>query len=521
LGSLRSLGAILEIAFLSATVFLPPLAAPNAAEANASSLVSFEVRFSQSFTSIPDTGRLFVILSRTGSREPRLGLGRTGRGAPQAFARDLDGVRPASIVVIDRTAFGFPRTNLLELPAGDYSLQALFAANTDLNFPNAPENLCTEPQPLHLDPATQGRIHLELTRKIPPDELPPETAQIRFVKVQSRLLTEFHHRPIYLRAGIILPPDYDRESSRRYPLWVRIGGLNTRYTVVSRLMAKDSDFRKTWQADTTPRFILLQLDGAGPYGDPYYVNSANNGPYGDALVRELIPLVEARFRATGKPSARVLSGVSTGGWVALALQIFYPNDFNGTWSACPDPVDFRALELLNIYEDTNAYVTGSGEERPSERAVNGSVVLTMRQEVGAENLLGRGDSYTRSGEQWGAWNAVFSPRGADGFPLPLWDPQTGRIDHRVADQWRKYDLRAFLQDNWRELGPRLNGKLHISAGEADQYYLNHAVHLLDQFLSKADPPFQGSIVYGARKPHGWSNENQGEMLKEMEAATQK
>jgi hypothetical protein len=145
----------------------------------------------------------------------------------------------------------------------------------------------------------------------------------------------------------------------------------------------------------------------------------------------------------------------------------------------------------------------------------------MRQEVGAENLLGRGNSYTMSGQQWGAWNAVFGPRGADGLPMPLWDPQTGRIDRHVAEQWRKYDLSAVLRDNWRVLAPRLKGKLHIAAGEADQYYLNQGVHLLDEFLSKVDPPFEGRIVYGTRKPHGWSDASLDQMLKEMEAATEK
>jgi hypothetical protein len=145
----------------------------------------------------------------------------------------------------------------------------------------------------------------------------------------------------------------------------------------------------------------------------------------------------------------------------------------------------------------------------------------MRREVGVENLMGRGNSYTRSGGQWGAWNAVFSPRGADGLPVPLWDPQTGRIDHSVAEQWKKYDLRLVLEQNWKTLGPKLRGKLHIAAGEADDYFLNNAVHLLDDALAEADPPFEGSIVYGPRGRHGWTNVNLREMLKQMNQAVQK
>jgi S-formylglutathione hydrolase FrmB len=463
-------------------------------------------------------GRLFVVLARTNNPEPRFMLGWTGLDAPQILARDLKGFAPGAVTVADASAFGFPITNLAEVPAGDYFAQALFDSNTDLRRTTAPGNLYSKPQKLHLDPAQGGNWRLELTEQVPAEQLPAETKQVKFVKIQSKLLTEFHGRPIFLRAGIILPRDYERDPSRRYPLWVRIGGLNTRYTEVLELMERKSAFAKTWQASDTARLILLQLDGVGPNGDPYYVNSANNGPFGDALVQELIPQVEARFRAIGQPRARFLSGASTGGWVALALQVFYPDFFNGAWSSCPDPVDFRALELVNIYQDDNAYVNQYGNERPSERDPNGDVKLTMRREVGVENLLGRGNSYALSGEQWGDWNAVFGPRGADGLPVPLWDPQSGQINHAVAEQWKKYDLRIVLEQSWHTLWPKLLGKIHIAAGEADQYFLNNAVHLLQKSLSKAHPPFEGKIVYGPGKGHGWMDLSLRQMLDEMQAA---
>jgi hypothetical protein len=479
----------------------------------------FEVSINRGLITEPQTGRLFVILSQTNNPEPRMTLGRTGVDAPAALAFDVKHLGPDSIVVLDQISFAFPLTNLAELPTGDYFAQALFDSNTDLRSPKAPGNLYGEPQKVHLALARGGTCKLDLTHQIPAEPLPAETDQIKFVKLESKLLTQFHGRQIFLRAGIILPRDYDREPSRRYPLWVRIGGLNTRYSTVTRLMAEKSDFRKTWLANATPEFILLQLDGAGPYGDPYYVNSANNGPYGDALIQELIPHIESRFRAISQPRARVLSGTSTGGWVALALQIFYPDFFNGAWSSCPDPVDFRALQLINIYDDDNAYADTQGQERPSERDAKGNVTLNMRREVGIENLLGAGDSFTLSGEQWGAWNAVLGPRGSDGLPVPLWDPPSGKINHAVAEQWKKYDLRLLLEQNWKTLGLKLRGKIHIAAGESDNYYLNNAVHLLDQFLSKADPPFEGKIVYGPGKRHGWMDLPLNEMLDEMIAAT--
>ena len=488
----------------------------------ASPPLHFEITIRNGFITEPVNGRLFVILSQTNNPEPRLALGKTGLNAPVVLARDIHGLAPGATVVLDEKAFGFSTTNLSTFThqgAGiTCFIQALLDSNTDLRSADAPGNFYSSQQKFVLDPARGGTAKLELTHQIPPDLAPPDTDQIKFVKLQSRLLSQFHGRPIFLRAGVILPRDYQQETSRRYPLWVRIGGLNTRYTTVTRLMAKDSNFRKTWLAQDTPRLILVQLDGAGPYGDPYQINSANNGPYGDAITQELIPHIEASFRAIGQPHARMLSGTSTGGWVSLALQIFYPDFFNGVWSSCPDPVDFRALQLVNIYEDENAYQNKHGYERPSARDAKGDVTLTMRDEVQVEKILGRGNKFTLSGEQWGEWNAAFSPRGADGLPVPLWNADTGKINRAIAGQWKKYDLHLVLEQNWKTLGPKLRGKLHIASGEADQYFLNNAVHLLEEFLAKAGPPFEAKIVYGPGKPHGWTNLSLREMLEEMKAA---
>jgi hypothetical protein len=502
-----------RIVWVVSALFAPAVFAAEAEPKSAP--LRFEVRFQVWLTNTSESGRLFIVLSSPSpdSPEPRLGLGHTGPDAPQAFARDVHSPSLGTLVSIDQSDFGFPSRNLTALPPGEYVVQALFEANPDIRLPNAPGNLYSKPQKMRLDPALSGTIRLELTQQIPPEVLPPDTDQVKFIKFQSRLLSEFYHRPIFLRAAVVLPRDYAQQTSLRYPLWVRIGGFGSRYSVVN----SGRPFRSIWLADGTPRVLLLQLDGAGPLGDPYYVNSANHGPYGDALVKELIPYVEKNFRAVAEPRARFLSGTSTGGWVSLALQVFYADYFNGTWSSCPDPVDFRAYELVNIYEDADAYTDAAGTERASERDLKGAVVLTMRREVGAENLLGTGNSYTMSGQQWGAWNAAYSPRGADGLPVPLWDPQTGKIDHSVAEQWKKYDLRLVLAKDWKQLAPRLRGKIHISSGEADQYFLNNAVHLLDEFLSKADPPFEGSIDYGPGKGHGWSKVTLKGMLEEMQA----
>ena len=495
---------------------LAPLAA-LASNSPSPARLQFEVTIRKELAAPAKDGRMFVVLATTNNPEPRLTIGRTGLDAPEVLARDLKSFTSGTVAVPDQASFAFPLANLSALPSGEYFAQALFDSNTDLRSPNAPGNLYSKPQKLHVDSARDSTWRLELAQQIPPEQLAADTELVKFVRIQSKPLSEFYGRPIFLRAGVVLPRGYAQEPTRRYPLWVRIGGLDTRYTSVLGQMSGKAEFRKTWLADDTPRLILLQLDGAGPNGDPYYVNSANNGPFGDALVQELIPHVEARFRAVGQPRARFLSGVSTGGWVCLALQVFYPDFFNGAWSSCPDPVDFRALELVNIYKDDNAYVNLYGFERPSERSRDGDVKLTMRREVGVENLLGHGNSYTESGEQWGDWNAVFGPCGADSRPVPIWDAQTGKINHAVAEQWKKYDLRLVLEANWKTIGPKLRGKLHIAAGEADDYFLNNAVHLLEQSLAKADPPFVGKIVYGPGKGHGWMDLTLRQMLAEMQA----
>jgi hypothetical protein len=453
--------------------------------------------------------------------EPRLTIGQTGLDASPVFARDLHNFGQRVTGTIDETCAAFPIESLAHLAAGDYYVQALFDSNIDLKSLNAPGNLYSVSQRIHLDPARGATVKIELIHKVPDEQLPPDAEYVKYVRIQSALLSKFHGRPIYLRAGVILPRGFDSDAGKQYPLRVHIGGYGDRFTGVQRMMRDGTGFRSTWLANGTPRMVLLYLDGDGPYGDCYQVNSDNNGPYGDAITQELIPYVEQKFHCIGQPWARVLDGGSTGGWVSLALQIFYPDFFNGTWSGFPDGVDFRAFQLINIYEDGNAYVNKHGFERPSARDLNGEVRFTIRHECQMENVMGLGDSYTMSGEQWGAWNATYGPRGADGRPAPLWDPKTGKINHELTEHWKKYDLRMVLEQNWKTLGPKLRGKLTIWVGEADDYFLNNAVHLLDAFLSKANPPYEGKILYGAGKGHGWMAFSEREMMDQMAAAIEK
>jgi photosystem II stability/assembly factor-like uncharacterized protein len=465
------------------------------------------------------SGRLFVVISRSDRPEPRTTISDAAMNAPPILARDVRNLGPGAVTVLDKTSEIFPIASLDVLPAGDYYVQALFSTNTELKSSvNAPGDRYSSVQRIHLDPRVGGVVKLQLTETIPAEQLPPDDQYLKYVKFQSNLLTRFHGRPIYLRAGIILPRNYVTDGTTFFPVRIHIGGYGTRFTSVQRLMAPNSEFRRMWLSDDTPRFIYLQLDGDGPLGDPYQINSDNSGPYGDAITRELIPYLEKEFRVIRQPYARVLDGESTGGWVSLALKIFYPDFFNAVWSSCPDGVDFRGFQLIDIYNDKNAYVDDRGADRPSKRDINGNVEFTIRHECQMENVMGSAGSWTMSGQQWGAWNAAYGPRGADGRPIPLWDPKTGLINKSVVDHWKKYDLRMVLEQNWKTLGPKLRGKIHISVGEADSYYLNNAVHLLDAFFRTATPPADARIVYGAGRGHCWNSLSEAQMMNEMAAA---
>ena len=505
----HALGRVLTTAALSA-------AAVGLASAGQTGL-RFAVTLDASLPAQPP-GRLVVVMVPAGQPggEPRFRIGDTGRRAVPTLGVDAPPLAPGDRVTVGAGAAAFPIEKLGDLPAGEYRVQAVLATNRDIRRVAAPGNLYGDIRRVELDPGRPAAIDLRLTQRIPDERLPDDTGLLRFVSIRSERLSAFHGRPIHLRAGVILPPGHGEDEARRYPLRVRIGGYGARYTGVRRMMRPGTPFRTAWLDPDAPRFVLLHLDGAGPWGDPYQVNSANNGPYGDAVTEELIPYVEERFRAGGSPGVRVLDGGSTGGWVALALQIFHPDFFGGAWASCPDSVDFRAFQLVDVYRGGNAWVDADGGERPSARNLDGSTRFTMRHELRMENVLGGGDSWTRSGGQWGAWNAVYGPRGADGLPVPLWDPASGEIDTEVATHWERYDLRLVLERGWDTLAPKLRGRLNIWVGDMDDYFLEGAVRRLDAFL-RDRPSIDARIVYGPGRGHCWTGISPAEMLREMAA----
>ncbi len=503
----------------------------------------------------PLTGRMYVFVTRHANVEPRLQV----RGESDCipfFGVDVTQLAPGTSAVIDGATLGYPVSSLGQVPAGDYYVQALLNVYTEFHrgdghtlwlhddqwegqqFNRAPGNLVSEVRRVHLDSASADTIRLQLVRALPPIELPPDTKWVKHVKIQSQLLTAWWGHPMYLGATVLLPRGYDTDTTRRYATVYEQGHFNLRppFDFSTDSVAESPseraarlkrtarepgfEFYKSWNSATFPRLIAVTFQHPTPYfDDSYAVNSANNGPYGDALLQELVPYLEQHFRMIRAPWARVLTGGSTGGWEALALQVYHPDFFGGTWVLYPDPVDFRSYEIPDIYSDTNAFVHRVAEwmsyDVPAEVEVDGGVRISVRQESQYEAVLG---SHARSGEQFAIWEATYGPVGRDGYPAELWDLATGKIDRAVAQYFKDhaYDLRDYLERHWAALGPELKGQIHVYVGDMDTYYLNLAVYRLEEFLTSARPTYGGEIRYGRpMKPHGWQPWSNAELMRIM------
>jgi hypothetical protein len=503
----------------------------------------------------PLQGRLFVIVTRDTTEEPRLQTGVTG---VPFWGRDVGEVGAGDRITLadGSDIFGYPLARISDLPAGDYVVQALLNVYTTFRRADgkvvamhnetgegqdlwrSPGNPISPPVRVHIGNGDSLRVALELSNVIPPIEPvpaggvpqqgnPQDGRLVKFVKIRSEKVSAFWGRDMWIGANVLLPRDYDQRPNERYPVIYVQGHFPGRaapfgFTEDSSRSGPAAEFSRFWLSDAAPRLIVVTIRDANPYYDTSYsVNSANVGPWGDAIVEELIPHLERTFRIDASPGARLLAGGSTGGWEALAMQIFYPDSFGGAWGWCPDPVDFRYHQIVNVYDDANAYVTDHGwvqVERPGNRRPDGNVRYTMRQENLYEYAAGpRG----RSGGQWAIWEAVFSPVAEDGYAQPIWDPITGVIDKNVAAWWREhFDLNQILQRDWSRLGPKLQGKLHIAIGDMDSYYLEQAVYLLEEFLNTTkSPPANATIEYGRKQPHCWtgsSPERPGERLSNAE-----
>jgi hypothetical protein len=517
----------------------------------AAQAATFSVTLAPPQSREPLNGRLLLLLSVDPGKEPRFQID-LGAKSQQVFGIDVSEWQGSGAQVFDSKVLGYPRLSLADVPAGTYRVQVLLHRYETFHRQDghvvqmpmdrgegqvwnlAPGNLYSAVSEIKVDPADAKPIALVLDQIIPPIKPPADTEWVKHERIQSKLLTEFWGRPMYLGAHVLLPKDWAKHPQARYPLMINhghfpddFGGFRTQ-PPDPNLKAEYSDrfrlagynrleqefayqFYKDWMSPTFPRVLAIEIQHANQYyDDSYAVNSENLGPYADAIQQELIPYLEKKYRALGQGWARFVYGGSTGGWEALGVQVKYPDFYNGAFAACPDPIDFRAYGTVNIYEDHSAYVVDAPFKQTPRIAMRdylGRPTATLEEANRLELVLGPN---SRSGGQWDIWQAVFSPVGADGYPQPIWNKRTGEIDRSVANFWREnYDLVHIMKRDWdKGLGEKLRGKIHLYVGELDNYYLEGAVDLAQEFLeSTRNPPFEGVIDYGRRAEHCWNGDH--------------
>ncbi len=496
-------------------------------------------------------GRLIVLISKNVETEPRFQL-RDDAKTCQAFGMDVNDWKAGENVSFDMNSFGYPISSFDDLPSGDFYIQVLFhkyeifhrADGKTVKLPmdrgegqkwnRAPGNVYSSPQKITIANGQFPSMTIKLDRIIPPIVGPEDTKYIKHIKIKSKLLSDFWGRDMYLGAHVLLPEGWDLHPKVKYPLAIMhghfpgdFGGFRTsppdpdmkpdyseRFDVTGynvTVQQEAYDFYRMWTGPDFPRVIAIKIQHPTPYyDDSYAVNSEAQGPYGDAITYELIPHIEKEFRGIGEGWSRFVYGGSTGGWEALGVQVKYPTEYGMCFAACPDPIDFRAYCLVNIYEDENAYYKEGAFRKTlvaGHRDYLGNVDATLRDMNYRELVLG---TKGRSGQQWDIWEATFSPINKEGYPKRIWDRNTGEIDKEVAAYWKEnYDLTYILKRDWAKHGKDWENKIHLYCGDMDNYYLNNAVYLAEEILSETTAPFyNGEVDYGDRAEHCWNGDHE-------------
>jgi pimeloyl-ACP methyl ester carboxylesterase len=475
----------------------------------------FQVKLAPDVAEAPLTGRLFVFLSQRRTGEPRFG---PNWFSPEPFfGLEVKDFEPGQSRRVDDAANGFP-DKMSKLAAGKYRAQAVL--HQDFYQPHPAQgvgNPYSEIIDVELDPSKPRRVELMLSRAVQARPF-AATKWAHEVVITSELLSKFHGRKVVDRCAVVLPARYDEQPEIRYPVIYIIPGFSGDHTPPAAY-AKGAPPAASGEAD----FIRVYLSGQCRWGHHVYADSATNGPRGESLIKELIPRIDKQFRTVARPSARFLTGHSSGGWSSLWLQVTYPDFFSGVWSTSPDPVDFRDYQQVDLYAQPplSLYFDEQGKRRPIARRVRREAGRMVATPVLWYDSFGRMDDCLGRGGQLRSFEAVFSPAGADRQPRKLWDRKTGRIDPEVARAWQEYDIRLKLVRNWKELSPKLQGKLHIITGELDTFYLEGAVKLLAATLKDLGSDAVVEIVPG--KDHGsvLTQELRNRIRREMSAKYRK
>jgi hypothetical protein len=500
--------------------------------------IRFSVRQPKRLKTPTSPGRIVVFildsrkLLKDGSNPPYVSNPIHGPNTHPAFGEDLKGRlgpgRHATLTDGPRT-FGYPLQRTRDLRAGTYAIQAVFQRYTVFHLASGktvelpmpcgdgqeklrfqPGNLISNVVRVKLAPHRRRTVHLTFkSENKPPDPVPKggncqqgnpkPTAQIKEVKIKSRLLSKFWGRPMYIAADVMLPAGYDDPANAdvRYPSLWTIGHYNEGSPFAPAQESDADDPTKFWNAPGAPRMIAVSPRTETPYyDDSYGINGANTGPWGDAINKELLPYIDAHFRTIPERWARMTWGGSTSGWTAAAQQIFYPANWEGAFIQSPDPMDFRAMELINIYRDKNMYwrIENGFQRTPIPDArvsgvLNGKTDFTMQMEN--DQVAVRGTHNRGNGDWDGGWAADFGPQGRDGYPVPLWNAHTGAINHAVANYWRRWDLDHYVTSHWSTLGPKIAGQLEFYVGDADTFFLDNGVRLFQRATDKLTNPSTG------------------------------
>lgn len=450
----------------------------------------FRVQLSPELAAQPASGRLLVFMTQSAPAQGDV-LGVDFMNPRSVFVTGLEvrNLVAGKSVEVDPDALSFPAP-FSQAPAGDYRVMALLDADHSYTYDNetsAGDLLSAVATIKNLNPASSPVVELTLTRRVP-EEAVAETENGKLVTFESPSLTAFWGRPVQMQAAVVLPPSYAKNTTARYPAVYHVHGYGGG---ILNQLRQAPQFAKAMADGRYPEMIHVFLNAHTTLGHHVFADSVNNGPWGHALTAEFIPYLESKFRADGAPAGRFLTGHSSGGWSTLWLQITYPDFFGGTWSTSPDPVDFHNFTGPDLTRAPrqNFYRRADGTPYNLVRA-QGREIMTVEEYTRLEQVEGY------YGGQMASFEAVFSPRGADGQPMQLFDRETGRIDPAVAKAWERYDIARVLRDNWATLGPKLRGKLHIVVGTADTFHLDEGVRLLQATLKSLGGDAQIEFLEG-------------------------
>lgn len=482
------------LSLLHPTPFLIAILSLGAASlhAHAGSRIQFRIILDPALSSAPVSGRMLVFLSNRPQKQQQLSTS-FGPSATWVAAVEVENLEPGGSLLFDPDLKSFPAP-FSTAPKGPLQFQALLDTDHSYSYTGRNEgDLQSEVLMFDdIDPEDCDPVEIRLTDRRPPARFEPP-ANVKIIEFESPMLSKFWGRPILMKASVLLPPSYETDTKRSYATVYDIHGFGGNHIFSVRRAL--TQLETAMKEGKRPEMVRVYLDASFPTGHHVFADSVNNGPWGAALTREFIPHLEKQFRMVAKPQARFLTGHSSGGWSTLWLQVAYPDFFGGTWSTAPDSVDFRSFTGIDVTPGTtdNAYTDSNGNLKNLVR-VNGREVSTLREFVRQEEVTGP------VGGQMASFDWVFSPRGPDGRPMRAFNRATGEIDQTVAKAWEAYDIRLVLERNWKTLGPKLVGKLHIVCGSEDTFHLEEAAYMLCDLLTSKGREDACEIVAG--RDHG-------------------